>query len=138
MAVYGAMKAAVQSLTKTLAFELAADGIRVNCVAPDMIRTESAVAAGWFAADEDDPLERVNDRVIVPLGRKGRPDEVADCVVFLASSRASYVTGVTLPVDGGTQAAAGWLRWPDGAGNQLPVCVSAALIEDGADGNALP
>jgi 3-oxoacyl-[acyl-carrier protein] reductase len=127
MAIYGAMKAALRSLTMTLAVELGPVGIRINCVAPDMIRVRSAVEAGWFAADENDPAEQVSDYVTVPLGRVGRPDEVADCISFLASERASYVTGTTVTIDGGTMAASGWLRWPSGLSNRLPRDVSELL-----------
>jgi NAD(P)-dependent dehydrogenase (short-subunit alcohol dehydrogenase family) len=137
MAIYGAMKAALQSLTMTLAVELGPEGIRINCVAPDMIRVRSAVEAGWFAADENDPVEKVSDYVTVPLGRVGRPEEVADCISFLASDRASYVTGTTVTIDGGTMAASGWLRWPTGLSNRLPRDVSE-LLRAGQESDPAP
>lgn len=86
---YGAAKAGIVSLTKYMARELGKDGIRVNAIAPGIMLTEMS------AGRQGDKLGRV------PLGRNGRPDEVAGPVVFLASDMASYVTGVTLPVDGG-------------------------------------
>jgi|GEM_PF-7347 len=117
-AVYGAMKAAVTHLTRTLAVELGPAGIRVNCVAPDFVPTagmaEVAAAAGSggraavAAGNGDDP----GDVLAIPLGRKGRPDEVANCVLFLVSELASYVTGTTVHPDGGALAGSGWLRWP--------------------------
>jgi NAD(P)-dependent dehydrogenase (short-subunit alcohol dehydrogenase family) len=60
--------------------------------------------------------ERARHPFIVPLGRAGVPEDVAGAAVFLASDLAGYVTGVTLPVDGGTHAAGGWYRHPEGEG----------------------
>jgi NAD(P)-dependent dehydrogenase (short-subunit alcohol dehydrogenase family) len=91
---YAASKAAVETFTLGLAKELAPRGIRVNGVAPGMIRTDIHAAAG-------DPgrLERVVGRV--PLGRIGEPEEIAAAVVWLLSDEASYVTGAVLDVGGG-------------------------------------
>lgn len=118
-AVYAAMKAALAHLTRTLAVELGPAGIRVNCVAPDFVPTTglAAVAAtsgsgGQVAADagaNGDP----GDRLTIPLGRKGRPEDVGGCVLFLASDLAAYVTGTTLHPDGGALAGSGWMDWPD-------------------------
>jgi len=94
-AVYAAMKAAVESLTRSLALELADRNIRVNCVAPDMIPTPGMGAL---------PEGRT------PLRGPGRPQDVAGAVVFLASELSAFVTGSTLHVDGGTRAAGGWRR----------------------------
>lgn len=118
-AVYAAMKAAVEHLTRTLAVELAPAGIRVNCVAPDFVPTAGLgrVAAGAgsggalaAAAGTDDDA---GDRLTIPLGHKGRPEDVANCVLFLVSDLAAYVTGTTLHPDGGALAGSGWMRWPD-------------------------
>lgn len=89
---YSAAKAGVISLTQNLAATLAADGIRVNAVAPGTIRTRV-----W------DHQEGGADRLrpLYPLGRVGEPDDVAAAVAFLASADASWITGHTLPVDGG-------------------------------------
>ena len=89
---YRAAKAGVIHLTKCLAVELAEHGIRVNCVAPGNIRT--AINAAF------DTAEIV--RRIQPLQRLGTPNDVAEAVVYLASERAARVTGMVLPVDGGT------------------------------------
>jgi NAD(P)-dependent dehydrogenase (short-subunit alcohol dehydrogenase family) len=98
-AVYSAMKAAVANLTKSLALELGGRGIRINCVAPDVIPTPGTGAMA---------------HVVTPLGGVGHVDDVAAAVVFLASDMAKFVTGTTLHVDGGNHAASGWRRQPDG------------------------
>ena len=106
-AVYGAMKAALAHLTGTLALELAPRGIRVNAIAPDAIPTagdddlQSAMLASGMTYDP---------AVMPPLGRFGAPEEAAAVVLFLASDLASFVTGASIPVDGGNAAAGGWRR----------------------------
>ena len=90
---YGASKAAVRAFARTWANELAPRGIRVNVVAPGP--TDTAM----FAAASDEVREKLTH--LIPLGRMGRPDEVASAAVFLASDEASFVTGAELPVDGG-------------------------------------
>lgn len=95
-AAYGASKAGIDGLVRSLATEWGPDGIRVNAVAPGTIETEmqqAAVASGVVS----------NERYLarIPLDRIGRPEEIADAVVYLASERASYISGVVLPVDGG-------------------------------------
>lgn len=92
---YMASKAGVKLLTQTLAKVLAPDGIRVNAVAPGTVRTELTAARLADPAWRDAFLARV------PLGRVAEPSEVVQPIVFLASPMASYITGVTLPVDGG-------------------------------------
>ena len=90
---YGASKAAVRSFARTWANELAPRGIRVNVVAPGP--TDTAM----FAAASDDVRETLT--ALIPLGRMGRPEEVASAALFLASDQSSFITGVSLPVDGG-------------------------------------
>jgi 3-oxoacyl-[acyl-carrier protein] reductase len=104
-AVYAACKAAVISFTKTMALELAAHAIRVNAIAPDICRTEGLDAMVT-------EVERERHEHLVPIGRAGIPDDIAGVALFLASDLGSYVTGVTIPVDGGTNAAGGWYRDP--------------------------
>jgi 3-oxoacyl-[acyl-carrier protein] reductase len=110
-AVYGAMKAALAHLTRTLALELAPHHIRVNAVAPDAIATEGDhdVRAEMLGGGADyDPA------VLPPLGVMGEAEDAAAVVAFLASDLAGFVTGVTVHVDGGNWAAGGWRRLPAG------------------------
>lgn len=111
-AVYAAMKAAVTHLSKILAVELGPAGIRVNCIAPDIVPTVGmGRLLGAGGRDGDDPL----DALQIPLARKGRGEDVGNCALFLASDLSSYITGTTLHPDGGALASSGWLQWP-GAG----------------------
>lgn len=107
--VYAAMKAAVESLTKTLALELAPRGIRVNVVAPDAIPTPGD--EGLAEASTQGAREAYDAKV--PLGW-GEIDDCAGPVVFLASELSRFVTGTVLHVDGGSHAASGWVRRDDG------------------------
>lgn len=96
---YGAAKAGVVALTRSLALRFAADGIRVNAIAPGWIDTALTRAARDNKAFFEHTLSRI------PIGRWAEPDEVAGAAVFLASPAARLITGITLPVDGGYSAA---------------------------------
>ncbi|MFD4240648.1 SDR family NAD(P)-dependent oxidoreductase [Streptomyces sp. NPDC058525] len=97
-AAYGPAKFVASGLTKHLAVEWAARGIRVNAVAPGTIRTERVIAL----ADEPGGPEYLEEMAGAhPMGRLGEPEEVARVIAFLASDAASFVTGAILPVDGG-------------------------------------
>ena len=96
---YSPSKGAVKQLTQALAVELAKDGVRVNAIAPGVIETPMTAPT----RQAPDKLDRFMSRT--PMARVGQPEELVGPVVFLASTMASYVTGVTLPVDGGFLAA---------------------------------
>jgi len=106
--VYAAMKAAVESLTKTLALELAPKRIRVNAIAPDAIPTPGDEQHA--EAVQSDPAEYGRK---VPLGW-GDVDDCAGPIVFLASELSRFMTGTILHVDGGSHAASGWTLRGDG------------------------
>jgi NAD(P)-dependent dehydrogenase (short-subunit alcohol dehydrogenase family) len=95
---YGTAKAAVIAMTRTMALELATDGIRVNAVAPGV--TETAASQTYVDPDPE------RDRAAIAMGRRGRPEEQAGAIMFLLSDLSSYVTGQTLLVDGGLD-----LKW---------------------------
>ncbi|MBR3296897.1 MAG: SDR family oxidoreductase, partial [Firmicutes bacterium] len=92
-AAYSASKGALISMTKALAKELGPSGIRVNCIAPGLIKTKMI-----DIFDEETIADLVDN---TPLERIGLPEDVANAAVFLASEKASFITGQTLVVDGG-------------------------------------
>ncbi|MBP2322023.1 NAD(P)-dependent dehydrogenase (short-subunit alcohol dehydrogenase family) [Kibdelosporangium banguiense] len=91
---YAASKAAVETLTKGLADEVAAEGIRVNCVAPGLVETGLHEAAGA-------PDRVTRTAPLIPMGRAGKPEEIADGVVWLLSDAAAFVTGSIVTISGG-------------------------------------
>jgi len=112
-AVYAACKAGMISFTATLAAELADDGIRTYALAPDVIRTEGIMK---------NSLGPVDCSRYVPLRRMGEPDEYGNLVAFLASDMASYLTGITIRVDGGSMAISGFQRSEKAGGDwDLPL-----------------
>jgi NAD(P)-dependent dehydrogenase (short-subunit alcohol dehydrogenase family) len=115
-AVYAACKAGMVSFTRTMALELAEQGIRVNCIAPDHTitpgnrgnRTGPVDPSSWAPSDQREWAR------VIPLGREGIVEECASAIVWLCSKMSDYVTGITVNVDGGTWASSGWLRRPEG------------------------
>lgn len=97
--VYSATKAAVRSLARTFAAELVGRGIRVNVISPGPITTPIIERTGLPQAAIDEFSKQIKEDV--PMKRFGTPEEVGNATLFLASSEASYITGVDLNVDGG-------------------------------------
>ncbi|MGW0324049.1 NAD(P)-dependent dehydrogenase (short-subunit alcohol dehydrogenase family) [Nocardia alba] len=95
---YGTAKAALVAATRTMAVELAADGIRVNAIAPGVTKTPAS--ATYVGEDAD------RDRRAIAMGRRARPEEQAGAILFLLSDLSTYITGQTLLVDGGLD-----LKW---------------------------
>jgi NAD(P)-dependent dehydrogenase (short-subunit alcohol dehydrogenase family) len=95
MSLYGSSKAAINLLTKVWAAEYGPSGVRVNAVSPGPTRTEGTEAMG-------EALQQLAAQA--PAGRPATADEIAEAIVFLATDRASFIHGVTLPVDGGRTA----------------------------------
>jgi NAD(P)-dependent dehydrogenase (short-subunit alcohol dehydrogenase family) len=96
---YSAAKAGMVNLTANMAIHFGDKGVRVNCIAPGTIRTPI-----WGERLEKEP--KVFDRIATwyPLGRVGEPEDIAQAALFLCSADAAWITGVTLPVDGGLTA----------------------------------
>ncbi|MGW0637946.1 SDR family NAD(P)-dependent oxidoreductase [Nocardia salmonicida] len=111
---YGTAKAALVAATRTLAVELAADGIRVNAVAPGVTKTPAS--ATYVGEDAE------RDRRAIAMGRRGRPDEQAGAILFLLSDLSTYITGQTLLVDGGLD-----LKW-----THLDADHTSLFLEDAA------
>ena len=98
MSGYSAAKAAIINFSRAAAAEGAAQGIRVNVVVPAVVETP---ATAFMLSDE---ASRQTTEKLIPMGRVGQPEEVANAILFLASDEASYITGAALPVDGGRSA----------------------------------
>ncbi len=109
MSAYNAAKAGVVNLTRAAALEVAADGIRVNCVCPGAIQTRVAKLLGGDR--EQELVKEMGD--CHPLRRMGQPEEVAELILFLASDAASFITGMAYSVDGGMTAHSGMINFLD-------------------------
>jgi NAD(P)-dependent dehydrogenase (short-subunit alcohol dehydrogenase family) len=95
VSLYSALKAGLEGATRALAAEWGGSGVRVNTVSPGVIRT---LLGSWISADV---VALRNYLQKVPLNRIGEPAEIAEAVLFLASPASAYITGQTIPVDGG-------------------------------------
>ncbi len=99
ISVYAATKAGLMGLTRSMALDFAADGVRVNAVCPGAIQTGMMEV---FLRNQPNPEETVTSMGrAIPLGRVGQPEDIARAVWFLASPAAAYITGTSLVVDGG-------------------------------------
>lgn len=98
--IYAATKGAIESFTRALALELGPSGVRVNAVAPSLVRSEIWTNAGMDAAGYEAMLAARGAEY--PLGRVGEPEDVAELVAFLVSERAGWLTGAVIPIDGGS------------------------------------
>lgn len=122
-AVYAACKAGMASFSRSMALELAAHGIRVNTLAPDLIATPGI--RGLIRGPVPDSLPELEPDVAegvaryVPIGVEGSIEDMAAATVFLSSKMGRYITGITLPIDGGTFASSGWNRKANAHGYQL-------------------
>jgi 2-hydroxycyclohexanecarboxyl-CoA dehydrogenase len=103
--VYGALKAAVVHFTRCLAVQVGRHGVRVNGIGPDVTESLQVPYSKWVPAEQEAMWP-----VWVPVGRVGTPDDQARVALFLASDLSAFVTGHTIPTDGGTGAAGGWFR----------------------------
>ncbi len=102
-AAYVAAKGGVALLTKAMALDHAAEGIRINCICPAIVDTEMVRA---LLASYPDPEQARQERIAeIPMGRMGTPEDVAQMALFLASDESRWITGALLPVDGGFTAA---------------------------------
>lgn len=99
MVAYSASKSGITSMTSSLALDLAKDNIRVNAVCPASIRTR--MVTDWLSTAADTDAAEAAVLAKHPIGRIGRPEEVASVIAFLASEDASFMTGMSIPVDGG-------------------------------------
>jgi NAD(P)-dependent dehydrogenase (short-subunit alcohol dehydrogenase family) len=102
--MYSFTKGGIVALVRSMALAFAADGIRVNAVAPGSVETPGL--PGFFRIDDPEEIERRKQAFFatIPMARAAQPEEIANVVLFLASDLSSYVTGVTIPVDGGVTA----------------------------------
>jgi 3-oxoacyl-[acyl-carrier protein] reductase len=119
-APYAVSKAGLVSLTRTAALEWGPLGIRVNSVAPGTVRTPKS--------DQGDTADDLSDaeRTALPLGRRGRPDDIAGAVLFLLSDLSSWITGQVIAVDGGSSSRPSFLD-----GDDLPVFVHNESLRQG-------
>ncbi|SNS73174.1 NAD(P)-dependent dehydrogenase, short-chain alcohol dehydrogenase family [Sphingomonas laterariae] len=121
--VYSAFKTGVTGFTKSLALDLAPEGIRVNLIAPETTDTPQVAISQYIKPEFKDSIKQW-----IPLGRFGTPEDMAGGILFLASPLASWMTGTALNIDGGALAASGWYRTAEGKWTNVPVIPTDGLI----------
>ena len=131
-AAYSAFKAAIGGFSRSLALELGPEGIRVNVIAPETTETPQVPVSLAIPDGNKHHIPRW-----IPLGRFGQPSDCAGAALYLASPLASWVTGITLSVDGGALAAGGWTQAPGGVWTVIPVITGTGFVDANAD-NAIP
>lgn len=137
-AVYAGAKAATTNFTRAMAVELAPERIRLNSLAPDTTPSRgnmNAMSTGFMAGFQALPPEiaGMGLKMYIPMKVQPQANDLTNGVLFLASDLAAFVTGMTLHVDGGTMAAAGFLDWPFGDG-WLPAAGAGTLSHFAEDG----
>lgn len=120
--VYAAAKWGITGFTRSLALELAPLGIRVNDIAPETTDTPQTPVSVIVPEENKPHVERW-----VPLGRFGKPEDCANAALYLASDMASWVTGTSINIDGGSLAAAGWIRDIKGVWTNMPLVTGNGL-----------
>lgn len=132
-AVYAAFKAAIGGFSRTLALELAPEGIRVNVIAPETTETAQVPVSLAIPDANKHHIPRW-----IPLGRFGQPSDCAGAALYLASPLAAWVTGTTINVDGGALAAGGWMQAPGGAWTTIPLISGNGFIDASSSDQAKP
>ena len=132
-AVYAAFKAAIGGFSRTLALELAPEGIRVNVIAPETTETAQVPVSLAIPDANKHHIPRW-----IPLGRFGQPSDCAGAALYLASPLAAWVTGTTLNVDGGALAAGGWMQAPGGTWTTIPLITGNGFIDASSSDQAKP
>lgn len=121
--VYSTFKTGITGFTKSLALDLAAEGIRVNLIAPETTETAQVPISHVIKPDHQDDVKQW-----IPLGRFGAPDDMANAILFLASPMASWITGTAINIDGGALAASGWYRTAEDKWTNTPVIPTHGLL----------
>lgn len=121
-AIYSAFKTGITAFTRSFALEVAPAGVRVNAIAPETTDTDQVPVHRWIPQVYAEKIP-----LMIPLGRFGRPDDHAGVALFLASDLSAWVTGVTVPVDGGAIAASGFYRLADGSWTNAPIVADAGI-----------
>lgn len=121
-AVYSTFKTGITAFTRSFALEVARHGVRVNAIAPETTDTDQVPVHRWIPEEHKTKIP-----LMIPLGRFGTPDDHAGVALFLASDLSAWVTGVTIPVDGGAIAAAGFYRLADGSWTNAPIVAEAGI-----------